>query len=171
MDKRWLWIRLNTLKPLPLTLLNFHNQRDFDRKSFSVQSNGNGRIWRTQLNGRVWRIQLNGRIWRTQLNGRIWRIQLNGRIWRIQLDGRIWRTQLNGRIWRTQLNPGQKNSFFTANNFRYYAVLLQALTIICCHHRRPREVNVLCVILKDFVRVCTMNSWRYTFSLNYLMRY
>ena len=48
--RRWLWIHFNKLKPLPLSLLDFHNKGYFDRKSFSVQLKGNGKIWWTQLN-------------------------------------------------------------------------------------------------------------------------
>lgn len=46
---RRLWIHFNTPRPLPLSLPDCHNKRDFDRKSFSVRSKWDGRICWTYL--------------------------------------------------------------------------------------------------------------------------
>jgi hypothetical protein len=40
------------------------------------------------------------------------------------------------------LNPEYKYNFSRVVYFRSYAVLVQAFTIMCCHHRGPRESNI-----------------------------
>jgi hypothetical protein len=47
-NRRW-WIYTNMFMRLPLSLNDCHSKRDFDRKSFAAQFEGNGAVWWTQL--------------------------------------------------------------------------------------------------------------------------